>query len=93
MSDKIEIAYDGSYPNLCRGELIVTINDEKEWIFPDYCLSSGGDVSFDDDWNEDVTEGEWSIEEWPKNFPEDKKEAVLEAVNETVPFGCCGGCV
>ncbi|MFH0894460.1 MAG: hypothetical protein V2A54_08490 [Bacteroidota bacterium] len=88
----IEIKYDGEYPNLCSGELIVVI-DGKEWVFPDYCLSSGGYVSFDDDWNEHVGEGSWSVKNWPKDFPDNIKGAVVDAVNENVPHGCCGGCV
>jgi hypothetical protein len=88
----IKIQYDGAYPNLCSGNLIVTI-DSKQWIFPPYCLSSGGSVSFDDDWNEEVTDGDWSIREWPDNFPEKFKENIVDAVNEHIPHGCCGGCV
>ena len=88
----IKIEYNGSYPNLCRGRLVVTI-DEKRWTFSDYCLSSGGCVSFDDDWNEDVSEGDWSISEWPENFSEELKDPVLDAVNSVIPLGCCGGCV
>jgi hypothetical protein len=88
----MEIRYDGSYPNLCSGQLIVII-DKKEWVFPSYCMSSGGGVSFDSDWCENVTSGEWSISEWPDNFPEDLKEDVLCAVNSEISQGCCGGCV
>ena len=92
MRKDIKIIYDGSYPYLCSGTLAVKIGD-KEWAFPDYCLRSGGSVSFDSDWNEDVTQGEWSISDWPKDFPEDLKDDVLDAVNAEIPFGCCGGCV
>ena len=89
---KIEIKYDGEYPNLCSGQLIVII-DGKEWIFPNYCLSSGGSVSFDENWNEEVTEGEWSIREYPKDFPEELKDIVLYEINNAIYHGCCGGCV
>ena len=88
----IEIKYDGKYPNLCSGNLIVVVDGEK-WKFPSYCLSSGGYVSFDDDWNEEVGEGKWSVSDWPQNFPENIKNDVLEAINEHIPHGCCGGCV
>lgn len=86
------IKYDGAYPNLCSGNLIVII-DDKEWVFPNYCLSSGGSVSFDSDWNETVADGEWAITDWPKDFPEEYKNDVLEAVNSEISHGCCGGCV
>ena len=89
---EIEIEYDGQYPNLCSGRLIVTV-DGKKWVFPDYCLSSKGYVSFDADFREEVGDGPWSISEYPKDFPENLKQAVEDAVNESVRYGCCGGCV
>ena len=89
---EIKIKYDGAYPNLCGGNLVVTI-DDKEYQFPNYCLSSGGAVWFDDNWSAHVDSGEWSISEWPKGFPEDLKWAVEDAVNAQVEHGCCGGCI
>ena len=86
------ISYDGSYPNLCRGKLIMEL-DGKEIIFPENCLSSGGSVSFDEDWNANVLEGNWTISEYPNEFPNDLKEYAEELVNNNVPYGCCGGCV
>jgi len=89
---KIEIEYNGNYPNLCRGDLVATI-DGKRWEFPSYCLESGGSVWFDDDWNEHVEVGEWTVSDWPTGFPDELKTRVEEAVNENIPHGCCGGCV
>ena len=89
---EIKISYDGSYPNLCSGSLIVFI-DDKEWQFPLYCLTSGGSVTFDDDWEEYVDSGEWSISVWPQDFPEKFKKDVLIKINRKIPHGCCGGCV
>ena len=88
----IKIEYDGDYPNLCSGQLVVYIED-KQWVFPSHCLSSGGNVWFDDDWCEHVESGEWCISEWPEEFPEDLKPLVEQLVNDEIPFGCCGGCV
>lgn len=88
----IKVSYDGAFPNLCSGTLVVTI-DDTEWVFPDYCMSSGGSVSFSKDWEEHVSSGPWEISKWPENFPENLKSSVLEAVNEQVTYGCCGGCV
>lgn len=88
----IEIRYDGRFPNLCRGNLVVVI-DGKVWEFPPYCLCSGGSVWFDKDWTDHVEDGPWSIDEWPEGFPEEDKEAVVERINEEIPWGCCGGCV
>lgn len=94
MKPKILIEYDGRYPSLCSGNLIVTINGDK-WEFPRCCLLSGGYVckSGDDDDNYDVTKGLWQIIRWPSNFPEEQKKGVIKKVNEEIPLGCCGGCI
>ena len=83
------ISYDGSYPNLCSGNLVVEVNGKRHNI--DNALCSGGSISFDDDWNEDITSGEWSV-----HIPDELKEfetEITEVVNENVQQGCCGGCV
>lgn len=87
-----KVEYDGEYPTLCRGKLILTINDIV-YEFPDYCLESGGSVWFDDDWDEHVEDGAWTISNYPDNFPEDLKSLAVELVNENIPYGCCGGCI
>jgi len=89
---EIIVKYDGAYPNLCSGNLVIII-DNKEWVFPDYCLSSGGGVWFSDDWEEHVDSGEWSITGWPEGFPEDLKRVAEAEVNNQIEHGCCGGCV
>jgi len=86
------ISYDGAFPNLCRGNLVMEL-DGKKIKFPQFCLSSGGSVWFDEEWSEYVEKGEWTISEYPKNFPEELKEYAEELVNENVSHGCCGGCV
>ena len=86
------ISYDGSFPNLCSGVLILNL-DGVDIQFPDYCLSSGGHVSFDEEWNENVSSGEWSISKFPENFPVELQQEATNIVNENIPFGCCGGCV
>lgn len=88
----IIIKYDGAYPNLCSGQLVVTIGG-KRWQFPSYCLVSGGNVSFDANWSEHVSQEPWTISKWPEEFPEQQKAAVTRAINEEIPWGCCGGCV
>ena len=93
---KIAIAYDGEYPCLCMGKLTVDVNDTV-WDFGKYCLVSGGYAGFTADWEDDVGYGEWSINEhsWPESFPTDPalRAAVVQAVNDEVPQGCCGGCL
>jgi len=88
----IQIQYNGRYPNLCSGQLIVTINGVR-WVFPSHCMCSGGSVWFDKNWSEHIESGDWNIDNWPEGFPEDMKKTVIEAVNNEVSPGCCGGCV
>jgi hypothetical protein len=88
----MKIEYDGDYPNLCSGQLVVVV-DGTRWKFPAYCLMSGGSVSFDPDWEEIVTEGPWVIDKWPTDFPAELQGDVLHAVNSEIRQGCCGGCV
>lgn len=87
----IKIDYNGAYPNLCSGKLIATI-DGRKWVFPDYCMSPGGSVWFDDDWCKHVEQGPWSISGWPADFPKDLKAELTDAVNSQVTWGNCGGC-
>jgi hypothetical protein len=89
---EIHVKYDGAYPNLCAGSLQVTIG-KKVWNFPKYCMQSGGNVGFTKERDEIVTCGDWSITEFPEGFPEKYESAVVDAVNEQVQHGCCGGCV
>lgn len=89
----ITISYDGAWPNLCSGRLIVTI-DNITWDFGQYVLSSGGRVCFDDDWsNAHIEEGPWGVNEWPDDFPENLKALVIDAINSEITHGCCGGCI
>jgi len=88
----IEIEYDGEYPNLCRGKLIVIV-DETTWEFERGALESGGSVTFDSRWNETVDKGKWIVNEWPLNFPDEFKCDVEQKINDVIPWGCCGGCV
>ena len=89
---EIKIEYDGAYPNLCGGSLTAYV-DGKKYNFPDYCLISGGPVSFDGEWNGQISKGEWSVSEWPKDMPDDIKDSVLDAIKKNISHGCCGGCV
>ena len=82
------ISYDGQYPCLCGGTLTLKVNDI---IRTDFRLCSGGDVWFDDEWEEHISEGKWLVE-----VPEDLeylKEEIEEIVNDSVEWGCCGGCI
>ena len=84
-------SYNGAYPNLCSGELIMEL-DGKIIKFPDFCLSSGGGVYFEDG-DEEVEYGEWTINKFPKGFPKELKGEAEQLVNENIEQGCCGGCI
>jgi len=94
MENKLEfVSYDGEYPNLCSGILILRLNGE-DIVFPKYSLSSGGGVWFENDYKEEhVEDGEWSIKEFPENFPVSLCQQATDLVNDNVPHGCCGGCL
>lgn len=99
------VSYDGRFPCLCMGTLVLKIdgveakfhysfNNKNKGEYSDF-WTSGGHVSFDEDWNEDVSTGEWSFSPTP-SFPEELKAIGAELIavfNENVPYGCCGGCV
>ena len=107
------ISYDGAYPNLCSGTLVVEIDgkkvsfgqrflwesDKKAGKTPaDYprFWTSGGGVSFDEDWSENVSVGDWELMFDEKDYPPEIAAAMPELIkvfNENVPEGCCGGCV
>lgn len=86
------VSYDGSYPCLCFGTLAFTVNGKEYRI--DSRVSSGGSVSFDEDWCVHVTSGPLSISEY--DIP-DKirglRHDIEVMMNDNVPHGCCGGCV
>lgn len=87
------ISYDGKAPTLCSGTLVIEVAG-VQFKLKDV-LESGGSVTFDEEWEDTITEGPWEIADYAK-FPEELepfKEKILELVNENVEHGCCGGCV
>ena len=89
MKDKIDVSYDGEYPNICSGTLIIKVND-KEIYNKQYCCHSTGSVWFDDDWGEHVEDGELIWDD-AKAFHEDVQKTVRRALEKCQV--CCGGCV
>ena len=84
------VSYDGAYPNLCTGQLVLKINGQVR-EFSRHCLQSGGTVWFDNDWNAHIENGRWSIDPPPEDLEPLRKE-IEECINENIPHGCCGGC-
>lgn len=87
------ISYDGKWPCLCNGTLVLKIDDTeysfgKKGEFPDF-WSSGGTCSLSM-----VTKGsEWIIDadKIPEQFRQYASE-IDEVFNNNVEYGCCGGC-
>ena len=106
------ISYSGEWPTLCYGLLVLEVNGKQMSFGSDVLIisekhdtvnyprfwKSGGGVSFDEDWNDFVWQGEW---EWDYTTNEarlpkeiiDNKDAIMRVFNDNVPYGCCGGCV
>ena len=87
------VSYDGKYPCLCAGVLTVKINGEVVSL-PKHSFESGGLVSFNENWEEEVEEGAWILDR--RKLPENLlpyADEIEEVANDNVPWGCCGGCV
>lgn len=94
MDEKIEfISYDGKFPNLCRGTLVLKKGNQEYSV--KYALVSGGWCYFTDNYeNGFFTSGDWSVN--ASLLPEELAPYVDEIeklVNDNVPQGCCGGCL
>ena len=84
----IKIKYDGKYPNLCSGHLVVTV-DNVRCDFGNYALHSTGGIKAN---YSGTRKGPWEVD-YPKDFPKHLKTPVLEAINSNIEHGCCGGCI
>lgn len=87
------ISYDGKWPNLCRGILIVEKDGKRYGL--NSVLVSGGCCGFNRDYSESYIErGPWEIykENLPQELQDDYHE-LLELVNDNIDYGCCGGCL
>lgn len=105
---KIEfVSYDGKYPNLCSGELILKVDGAFEHFCSGYregeelhkhpsLWATGGGCGFinGDYSNEYVDTAPWIID--GDYLPEHLKPfagEIEELFNSNVSHGCCGGCL
>lgn len=102
---KIEfVDYNGRYPNLCGGILILRIDGEIYSFggyYPfedpshefDSFWTSGGSVWFSSEWDEHVESGPWVLSGELPEFLKGHEKELIDIMNDNVPHGCCGGCV
>ena len=67
------ISYDGDWPNLCRGTLVVEKDGNQYSIYG--ALISGGWCGFDPDGEDQVEEGPWIID--PDELPNELKMIMI----------------
>lgn len=96
------VSYDGKYPNLCSGTLVVEIDGKKTsfgWTNSDYPIfwCSGGSTGFSDDYADSyVFNGPWEMLAQEKDYPPEIWKLlsdILELMNANIREGCCGGCL
>lgn len=90
MSNVKFISYDGKYPCLCQGTLVIEVKGKTYELKNVLC--SGGDCGYSP--GLEITEAPWTIEEF--FLPDELKPYIDEItyeVNCSVPWGCCGGCI
>lgn len=98
------LSYTGEYPNLCSGILTLEIDGEQykfghsiynetQGQFPRF-WHSGGNVWFDDNYDEHVEDGSWviDVDDLPEQFRKYASE-IDDVFNANVAQGCCGGCI
>ena len=98
------VDYTGEFPCLCSGEVTLKIDGQVVRFVKDKCeseesgkpylsLTSGGRCYFDDEWNDHVEYGPWSIDLDPRYA--ELEDEILEVINinSNIPWGCCGGCL
>ena len=120
------IAYDGEYPNLCSGLLLVSMDNIKYAFCPymDHFWSeknrrtilkddsiikvyglgmiSGSSCPYNEETEDyDVEFGEWNIDVDNLKYEngvrfvlsDRQKQELKDCINESVEYGCCGGCI
>lgn len=94
------VSYDGAYPNLCRGTLVLEIDgktvrfgNNEDCDYPDFWYS-GGRICRGKNWNMWAERGPWKAgfsSDTP--FTEEEQKQLLKVFQDNVHEGCCGGCI
>lgn len=88
------IDYTGRWPTLCFGVLTYSVDDVEFKVSSPY--TSGGSVSFSDDYSEShIAHSEWQEceNEDLQHLSKEEREELLRQFNLVVDYGCCGGCI
>ena len=92
------ISYNGKYPTLCYGSLILNINN-TQYSF-ECALASGGKAYFPNGFTNDpvIEHGPWKKivilhSTSDINFNDEELDYIIKLINEHVAHGCCGGCI
>lgn len=81
--------YSGCFPNLCQGTLTLDVDGEI-YALKDV-LWSGGTVFW---YKSVVSHGKWKVNR--NKLPHEllpKVKDIEDAVNDSIEWGCCGGCL
>lgn len=87
------ISYNGAYPCLCCGTLVIKVNGKEYTFDEDSFWVSGGSCYYSNE-EEEVTTAPWIVLE--SELPEELKpyaSEIEEVINENILYGCCGGCL
>ena len=87
------ISYDGKWPNLCSGTLILECRG-KQFSLKN-TLESGGRTYFTNGYSEShVEKGSWVVrKDYLPDELKDLHDYIEYLVNNSIPHGCCGGCL
>jgi hypothetical protein len=92
------VSYDGAYPNLCGGTLVMVINNKKykfgeeKNLLPSFWTSTGG-IAHSGDWALYINKNDL------KDYPEEIRdieifEKMIDLMNEKIEEKpCCSGCI
>lgn len=87
------ISYDGVYPHLCNGELVLKDTLTGTYYHLHNILQSGGRCNNYGGGEQECLQGPWFVDEDKLPYAlMPYVDEITELVNESIEHGCCGGC-